>query len=204
MRKKPSFSAIYALLAVSLLMFSPSAFAKEKSGKNPAQTSIERLGVEQITDLLSFGAFWCMMPQGDSCEFSAHVTKSEGNQFTYLVRSYWDEQTILEESYDAYVTDSGDLCEPRLLNFKRMAWLDLGGQPVGKSQTAENRTALSEWFGDAAKPDQCFDIAAQETENGIIYTQYTLDENNQRTDPIEFIVDFSANNVANYSLRWVE
>lgn len=204
MRKNQCLSVASALLAISLVLFSPSALAKDKPGKNPTQAIDQRLGTAEIVDLLSLNAFWCMMPQGDSCDFSAHITKSEGHQFTYLVTSYWDEETILEESYDAYVTDQGDLCEPRLLNFKRMVWLSLDRQPVGKSQTAENRAALSEWFGDEEKPDQCYQISAQETENGTVYTQYTLDDENQRIDPIEFTVDFSANNVGNYSLRWVE
>lgn len=192
------------LFSVALLAAPNSVLAKGKTGPQVQEGEYRVwLNQQQVSDLLTPGAFWCMAPQGDTCTFSSITTESEGYNFVYLVVNLWNEETIIRESYDAYVREDGVLCESSELNLKRIAWTDLNENPVDSQVRDEFRAELNERYGGDDQPDTCFRYAYEDSADPHIITQYFVDESSgQPVDPTKFIVDYSANAETSYTIRW--
>lgn len=192
------------LFSVALMATPSGVSAKGKTGP-VVQEGEYRVWLDQqeVADLLTAGAFWCMEPQGDTCTFSAIVSESEAPDFVYLVVSLWNEETFIREYYDAYVREDGVLCEPSVLDFKRIVWTDLNENPIDAQLRDEFRAELSEWYGEPGQPDRCYRYTHEDSADPHMITQYFVDENGDLgVDTIKFIVDYSANAEASYTLRW--
>lgn len=190
-------------ILISTMIFSPTiGWAKDKSGSKNGTESIVWLNGAEVSDLLTTGVYWCMQPQGDTCSFNMEVIRSEGNEFSYRVISFWDQSTLIDEILDASVAENGILCEPNRLNLKRIKVTDLQGNLVEQSILDGVRTELRSYYEEDQIEGVCFAYTrtGASDPNGLV--QYFLLENGEAIDPIEFIVDYSANAAAGYVLRW--
>jgi len=192
-------------LVVALSFASGLAIAKDKSGgENPNEAAIVWMNGEEVSDILTLGAFWCMEPERDTCTFTGQVTRSQGIDFSYRVISLWTQDIIIEEIIDAQVTPNGVLCEPNTLNLKRIAFTDLQGSPVDIATLEEARNDLRDYYEEDKDLDICFAYTRTGSTDPNVVIQYFINESGDFIDPIAFSVDYSAGAENNYLLRWQE